>query len=149
MFPSLKSISFEKLLRVFKFYYSFELQTSYHIYFKLSSIRLAQNSWRIEIYLIKISTKCLQELLRGVLIKIKVSILTIWWKSGWVEGSLNLEILRGGEAQAVLVIGVEEGGVKKGAFRRGSVDFHRYNPFLICLVQCLWRVINLLSHSMV
>ena len=38
MFPSLKSVSFEKLLCVFKFYYSFKLQTSYHIYFKLSSI---------------------------------------------------------------------------------------------------------------
>ena len=33
MFPSLQSMSLEKLLCSFKFYYSFKLQTSYHIYF--------------------------------------------------------------------------------------------------------------------
>ena len=31
----------KKLLCVFKFYYSFKLQTSYHLYFKFPSIRTA------------------------------------------------------------------------------------------------------------
>ena len=60
MFPSLKSVSFEKLLCVFKFYYSFKLQTSYHIYVKLSSIGSHRILGELT-YLIKRSTKYLKE----------------------------------------------------------------------------------------
>ena len=44
-------------------------------------------------------------------------------------GSLNLEILRGGGARAVLEIQVEGGGSKNRAFRREGVDFLWNNPF--------------------
>ena len=53
--------------------------------------------------------------------------LTISWKSKWVRGSLNVKILRVGEAQAVLEFQVEEGGgggvKKKQTFCHGGVDF--------------------------
>ena len=51
-------------------------------------------------------------------------------------GSLNLEILRGGGAQAVLEIQVE-GGSKNRSWRRRGVDFFWNNPLLICFV-CLF-----------
>ena len=48
--------------------------------------------------------------------------LTILWKSRWVGGSLKLEILMGGEAQAILEFQVEGVGGKR-AFRREGVNF--------------------------
>ena len=42
--------------------------------------------------------------------ELKLWYLTISWKSEWVRGFLNVKILRGGEAQAVLEFQVEGGG---------------------------------------
>ena len=39
--------------------------------------------------------------------ELKLWYLTISWKSEWVRGSLNVKILRGGDAQAVLEFQVE------------------------------------------
>ena len=52
--------------------------------------------------------------------KLKLRYLTIiLWKSRWEGGSLNLEIMRGGGAQAVLEIQIE-GGVKKHTLHQGG-----------------------------
>ena len=52
-------------------------------------------------------------------------------------GSLNLEILRGGGAQAILEIQVDGGGSKNHAFCHGGVDFFWNNPLLYSLIVVL------------
>ena len=58
--------------------------------------------------------------------ELKLWYLTISWKSEWVRGFLNVKILRGGEAQAVLEFQVEGGGgrvKKKTGLLSWGVDF--------------------------
>ena len=62
--------------------------------------------------------------------------LIILWKSGWMGGSLNLGILRGGGVQAVFEIQVEGRGFKKPCLPSGGVDFFRNltHCHLICKI---------------
>ena len=73
-----------------------------------------QNSWKIETYLIKRSSKCLKGFL-CIECKLKLWCLTILRKSTWVGGggSLNLEILRGGGSSSFGNSGGRGGGGQK------------------------------------
>ena len=74
----------------------------------------------------KRSSKCLKGFfdIEG---KLKLQCPTILWKSRWVGGSLNLEILRGGGLKQFWKSRWEE-GAKNRAFRHGGVDFFWDNP---------------------
>ena len=75
----------------------------------------------------KRSSKCLKGFfyIEG---KLKLRCLTILWKSRWVGGSLNLEILRGGGLKQFWK-SRWKGGSKNLAFRRGGGGFFWNNPF--------------------
>ena len=87
------------------------------------------SSRKIETYLMKRSSNCLKGFfyIEG---KLKLQCLTILWKSRWVGGSLNLEILRGGGLKQFWKSRWEWGS-KNRAFHRGGVDFFWNNPMLV------------------